>query len=481
MPAAGEVVFHSQDVLATSPGEVFALFGSRCDAGWFFGAVCEQPQPGALVRLDLPDPAHPGSQVEATGRLVCFEPNRLIVIEHETPWRGRVTCTLAPHGGGTRVRLVAEIGAEEIDWLLRARGVPVGDEPSDPGTTPVGLLVSRTGPASVYAAATENLARLAIEEVNADGGVHGLKLRLVVADDGTDAEKGALAARRLVESAGCRAVITNVVSATFRAVEPVVAAAGGLLLYTPVNEGGRFGRRLFRFGERPAGQLRGSIPDLMRLTEAQRWFLAGNDYCWPRETNRCAERIIERSGGTVVGAHYAPLGTRDFAAVLDAIATSSAELVVSTFVGADEAAFERQFYDSGLRGRCRTIAAALDEATREHVGDEAANGIWSVFGYFQQLRTSANASFLARYRKRFGPWAPPVSSLSESVYEAVYLAAEAARRARSWEPDDVATALLHGRYDGPRGPVAVGGPCELRQEMYVAEAVPGGFAVRATC
>lgn len=79
--------------------------------------------------------------------------------------------------------------------------------------------------------------------------------------------------------------------------------------------------------------------------------------------------------------------------------------MLSTFVGADSAAFERQCFALGVRNRCRTLALAIDESTLERIGD------------FERLPTEANSALVARYRRTYGPWAPPLSTLTESVYE----------------------------------------------------------------
>jgi branched-chain amino acid transport system substrate-binding protein len=217
----------------------------------------------------------------------------------------------------------------------------------------------------------------------------------------------------------------------------------------------------------------------MAATGTNRWYFIGDDYCWPRTTSQCARQIVEKSGGSVVAERFVPLGTRDFTPLLEDIHRSDAELVLSTFVGADSVAFERQFHAAGLRARCQTLAPALDEATREHIGAGAGEGIWTVFGYFEQMPTAANRAFLQRYRKRFGPFSPPLSSFSEAAYEAVHLVTRAAWRARSWSPGEVADMLASSSFDGPRGHVAVTDPEHLEQSLYLAQAVPGGgFAVR---
>jgi branched-chain amino acid transport system substrate-binding protein len=154
--------------------------------------------------------------------------------------------------------------------------------------------------------------------------------------------------------------------------------------------------------------------------------------------------------------------------------------VLSSLVGADEVAFERQSWQAGLRSQCRTLSLVLDESTRERIGDAAARGVWTAFGYFQQFDTGSNASFLARYRAAYGTWAPPVSSLSESVYETAQLYAGAVRATRDGDPAAVARALHHYRADMPRGEVALRGPHSIRQAIHVAEATTGGFRLLQT-
>ncbi|MEV4110636.1 ABC transporter substrate-binding protein [Nonomuraea sp. NPDC049695] len=460
------------------PRDVFALFGHGTGAGWLFDATFDALRPGAVVRFRIPWPYGDGT-LEATGRIVAVRQDSRIVLAHETPWRGRVVCTLTPSGSGTRVRVVAEIDDTGIEWLQALHGLDPPEPAAEPGTHPIGLLVSLSGSASVFAAASENVARMAVAEANVDGGVRGSPLRLVVADDATDVRVGAARMRRLVR-AGCQAVFTNVTSATFDAIDPIARAAGVLLIYTPVNEGGRAGHGLLRLGERPEGQLSLAVPYLMRDSGGRRWYLAGNDYVWPRASNRQARRIIAGYGGEVTAERYAGLGTRRFDRLLEDIERSRADLILSTFVGADEVAFERACHEAGLRARVRTLSLALDEATREHVGDAAGTGLYTAFGYYQQLPTSENRAFLDRYRARYGCMAPPVSSISESLYEAILLYVAAARQTGGGEPAEVGRALSGSSLRGPRGHVRVAKPDLLEQDMHLVRAIPGGFTHEKT-
>ncbi|KWX01261.1 hypothetical protein TH66_01665 [Carbonactinospora thermoautotrophica] len=471
----GSIVLTAEQTIQASPQDVFNMFGAGPGHGWVFDAQCDVLAVGAVVTLRVPllGASNSGS-VDILGRIVALRPGRQIVIAHDLPWRGRLRCLFEPDGPcSTRVRLVADLDGQGLEWLLRRHGWPVRDEPTTDSHR-VGLLTSKSGPGSVFATASEYLARMAIDEINSDGGIHGRPVELMVADDATDPAVGASEARRLAR-AGCRAILASVTSATFARAEHALRRAGVLLIHTVLNEGGRGDNWLFRLGERPLNQLTAAVPLMMRETGARRWFLIGNDYSWSHGAHYWGKLVIARHRGVVVGERYTPLGTTNFASLVEEIARSGAELVLSSLVGADEVAFEREFYRAGLRDTCRTLALVLDESTRERIGDPAATGLWTAFGYFQQLPTSANEAFLTRYRRRFGRWAPPVSSLTESVYEAVHLYAAAARAAREDTPPVVAESLRHLSLMVPRGEVSLSGPVDFRQPLFVAEAVPGGY------
>ncbi|MGD9529557.1 MAG: ABC transporter substrate-binding protein, partial [Pseudonocardia sp.] len=204
------------------------------------------------------------------------------------------------------------------------------------------------------------------------------------------------------------------------------------------------------------------------------------DYVWPRVVHSVARQVLGEQGATIVGEAFAPLGTSEFGPLIERILQSGADVVLSSFVGADLVAFERQCHAMGLRRRARSLALTLDEPTRERIGDAAAAGMWGVSGYFADLPGTRNAEFVRRYRERYGPFAPPMSSIAESAYDGVLLYAAAARRSPSADPAAVARELRSVRVQLPRGVVRLDGPECAPQALHVAEAVPGGFALHLT-
>jgi branched-chain amino acid transport system substrate-binding protein len=473
----GRISIFDQVVVDISPEELFAyLSGGNPDFHWLLGMTCDKFAPHQPVTFTIPLPGTTGeNNVTGLGRITKVTPGRGFTLAHEMPWRGTVTCALSDVGSGTRVRLTADIDESSLSSVAEMLGLAVPPEAPDDRVR-IGVIMSKSGPGSVFAAATEHLAEMAVEEINADADQGDITFSLQVADDRTNPVEAFRAAQRLVR-AGVHVIISNVTSLSFESILAATRNSATMVIYTPINEGGDRGRGVFRLGERPAAQMHRSIPMLMQESGARCWYLAGNDYSWPQWTNRVARRYIESSGGQVVAETYRALGTRDFSSLIEKITRSGADAVLSTFVGADEVAFERQCFDSGLRTQIQTLSMALDESTRERIGDEAASGMWTSFGYFQCLESPENKDFLDRYKRRHGDFAPPISSISESVYEAIFLYAHSVREGHTPEPREVERRLRRSKVSTPRGVVDLSQ--RGHQNTIVGRAIPGGFAITA--
>ena len=466
-----ELVLRSEARLEACPSELFALFGSGDPSlGWLFGSEADALRPGALVRLTLP--LGEGARAPGTARVQRCMPGRRIDLVHETPWAGRVVCQLdALSDGGTRLRIRVTIDDGEFVRLGADFGLHSCADVED-WEVPLGLLTSLSGSAGILGRSTVNCAQLAVDEINADGGMLGRDVRLVVADDATDSGVGAIAMSRLCAVSGIAAVVGMHSSATYAATSPMAVANGIPYLYTPTSEATAAHPLLVRFGERPLDQLHRALPLMAETTGGRRWFLTGNDYSWPRAIGASAREVIERMGGTVTGEGYVPLGTEDFAPVIAAIGECGTDHIVSSFVGQDHVRFESEFSASGLRGTTRTFAPLMDDAVVEHLGPSGV-GIWNALGYFAAMDTAENHEFLQRYEERFGRCSPPVSAAAEGVYEAIHTWGSACRSGGGIEP----SAFLGGlRTSGFRGPRRCGHGGML-ESLLLGEATPSGVKV----
>lgn len=460
------------------PDQIYDLFGTQAGAGWLFDAQCDGVRPGSPVTLTVPVDVTGGNTMQILGRIARCVPGRLIEIVHDNPWHGLLRVTMkAASVAATRVSISASLDQRGLEWVAGRRGWPANQR-DDPSRHRIGLITSNTGPAAVYTVACEYAAQLAIEEINGDGGFHGRPAELVVGDDATDPGRAALEAVRLVD-AGCRTIVANVNSGSFATICRAVGDHGVPLIHPCLNEGGGGSGYVLRWGERPLDQVRAAATAAMRAAAGRRWYMIGNDYRWAHGAHLAGVRAIAEANGRIVGNTYVPLGTTDFTRVVEQIHRSGADCILSSLIGADEVAFERQAWAGGLRSRCQTLSLVMEESTRERIGDTRANGIWAAFGYFQDLDTSENHDLIRRYQAKVGRWAPPLSSLSVAVYEACMLYAAAVRASGIDDPADVVRHLHTAKGRLPRGLVKAAGPHALRQSLHVARAVPGGFQLQS--
>lgn len=344
-----------------------------------------------------------------------------------------------------------------------------GEDEPPPGPVTIGLLYSNSGPGGVLGPPAERALRLAVEDINAAGGVNGSEVQIELADTATDPAIGRDAMERLVSEAEVDVVIGIHSSATREAARPLAEEFDTLYLYGSLYEGAECSAVMFNSGEVPAQHLGPAIPWIMERTGGTRWFLLGNDYVWPRKSFEAAKRIIEDAGGEVVGEQYVPLGTQEFGDVLADLAASGADLILPALVGGDAIAFELQAPDFGVgQSEVARLANIYEEGVLGAIGPERTAGMIVTLGYVKEVDTAANRAFVERYVSEFGQDFPP-NTFAAHVYELALLWAEAANEAGTTQAAEVSAALKGRSIDSVRGTVTLTESRHLAQPMFLVE------------
>lgn len=344
-------------------------------------------------------------------------------------------------------------------------------------TLSLALVVPLQGPAGVFGPSCESAALLAVEELNASGGVLGREVRLVTVDGGGPPARVAAEVGALVSPGAVDGVVGWHTSAVRQALLPRVAGRVPYV-YTAQYEGGERTPGVFLTGETDAAQLLPAMRLLAESAGVRRWCTVGNDYVWPRVTARAARGFARECGGRVRDEVFVPLGTEQFGPVLRRVERCEADAVLMLLVGADAARFNRAFAGYGLHQRCLRLSTHMDENILLATGADGTDGLWAAAGFFETLATAESLDFGARHTARFGMGAPVVGSPGESCFEGVRLLAALAERARSL---DVRTMCAVGdavSYEGPRGVVRLRGN-HLAQRLYLARADVFDFHVVA--
>lgn len=346
------------------------------------------------------------------------------------------------------------------------------------GPLKVGILIPLSGPAGLFGPSAQNSAQLAVDEINAAGGILGRQIEPVYADVGGPPADAVQAAQRLWRAEGVEAFIGMHDSAVRGALVGVFRGQVPYV-YTSVYEGGECAPGTYVLAETPSQQLAPVVPWLAQNRGASKWYLIGNDYNWPRDTNAAAKGYIEAAGGSVVGEEYLPFTADNFDSNLGRIRSSGADAVLVTLVGGASVGFNRAFASFGLHDQAIRVGTLIEENTLLGIGAENAARLYASGGYFRNIATEPAKAFAAAYEQKFGADPGGLNTMGQSVYEGVLFLKALAEKAGSLEASATEAAADGTSYSGPRGTVTMAARHASR-DIYLAEAKGTDFEIVAT-
>jgi urea transport system substrate-binding protein len=283
------------------------------------------------------------------------------------------------------------------------------------GTIPIGLLFSLTGSVAVVESTLHDAAQMAIEEINASGGVHGMQLQAIVEDPASDPATYADRAKRLMIRDKCVSVFGSYTSASRQAVLPVTEGRNNLYWYPTLYEGRECSRNVMYGGAVPNQQQDLLIPWAVEKF-GPRFYMIGNNYVYPKEENNYCKILLEKLGGEVVNEEYVPLGHSDFASVINRIRAEKPDVIFSTVVGDSDVAFARQYHAAGFNPEeMPVISLTRSEVEVKAIGGDAAEGHYSSAPYFMGTDTPENKIFVEAYQAKYG-----ADAVTHFVNEAAY-------------------------------------------------------------
>ncbi len=320
----------------------------------------------------------------------------------------------------------------------------------------VGVLFAQTGCTSDIETTQLRGTLLAIDEINAAGGVNGREIEPIVYDPGSGAVPHAYLAKKLLAEDGVSSIFGCYTSASRKAILPVVERLNGLLWYPTPYEGFEFSPNVIYTGASP-NQNSIALCRFMMDTYGPRFFLIGSDYVYPRRSNRLVREFLTAQGGTVVDERYVDIDARrqDFLPIMRDIAETSADVIFSTVVGSDTSLLYRAYADYGFDPKLMPIASlTTTEAEIEAMGADLGESHITAASYFEGVSNPANTDFVTRYKKRFGADAS-TNVCAETAYFQVYLFAKALRLTNSIATDDLRPIVLGSSYEAPQGQVRI--------------------------
>jgi urea transport system substrate-binding protein len=338
----------------------------------------------------------------------------------------------------------------------------------------VGILHSLSGTMAISEVTVKNSTQLAIDEINAAGGVLGKQIAAVVEDGASDPAIFAQKASKLIESDGVATVFGGWTSASRKAMLPVFEKTGNLLWYPVQFEGNECSPNIMYSGAQPNQQILPAY-DWAKEKGYKSYFLVGSDYVFPRTANMIVKKHLEKDGLKMAGEEYQPLGGTEFSGVVGKIKAAKPDVIFNTLNGDSNVAFFKQMAAAGLTPKVIPIMSfSIGEQEAQAMGPALVAGSYAGWNYFQTLDNPENKKFIEAYKAKFGKDAVLTDPMVHGYLD-VYIWKAAAEKAGSTDPAKVrAAAVTLDAIPTPLGTVKFLANNSLTQTGYIGEADAAG-------
>lgn len=334
-------------------------------------------------------------------------------------------------------------------------------------TIKVGVLHSLSGTMAISETVLKDTVLMAIDEINAKGGLLGKKLEPVVVDPASNWPLFAEKAKQLISQDKVAVVFGCWTSVSRKSVLPVFEQTNSLLFYPVQYEGEELSKNVFYTGAAPNQQAIPAVEYLMSKDGggAKRFVLLGTDYVYPRTTNKILRAFLKSKGipESDIMEDYTPFGHADYQSIIAKIKKFASEgkktAVVSTINGDSNVPFYKELGNQGLKATdVPVVAFSVGEEELRGVDTKPLQGHLAAWNYFMSIKSPANDDFI----KKWSAYAkakniaghkdkPLTNDPMEATYIGINMWAQAVKKAGSTDTDKVIAAMAGQTFTAPSG------------------------------
>lgn len=329
-----------------------------------------------------------------------------------------------------------------------------------------------SGGIDIYGRPMINSLTLAVEELNAAGGVLGKQLDLVHYDPQSNMQLYTQYAAEAATKQKAAVVFGGILSASREAMRPTLKRFKTLYFYDTLYEGGVCDRNTFCMGTTPGQTLEKFTPFVMKQFNGKKIYTLAADYNYGQITAKWIKKFATENGGEVVATDYFPLDVSDFGPTIRKIQAAKPDIIMSVLVGAAHNSFYRQWAASGMKDKIPMASTTFGIGNEQVLtSPEEHNGIIVSYAYLEGIQSPENKTFLEKYYKRFGDKADGVTEGGAISYNAVNVWAKAVEKAGTVDHDKVIEALETGiSFVGPPGKTTIDPKTHHSTlDVYIAE------------
>ncbi|OBB33132.1 urea ABC transporter substrate-binding protein [Mycolicibacterium peregrinum] len=340
----------------------------------------------------------------------------------------------------------------------------------------VGSLNSLSGTMAISEVTVRDAIKLAVEEINAKGGVLGKQIELIGEDGASEPTVFAEKAEKLISSDCVAAVFGGWTSSSRKAMLPVFESANALLYYPVQYEGLESSKNIFYTGATTNQQI---VPALDYLKEkgVKSLYLVGSDYVFPQTANRIIKAYAKENGIEIKGEDYTPLGSTDFSTIINKVRSAGADAVFNTLNGDSNVAFFREYKNVGLTPQAMpVVSVSIAEEEVGGIGVQNVTGQLTAWNYYQTIDTPVNNAFVKAYKDFVKDPKKPTSDPMEAAYVSVYLWKNTVEKAKSFDVAAIQDNADGVTFDAPEGKVTIDGENHhITKTARIGEIRPDGL------
>ncbi|KAF3887881.1 MULTISPECIES: urea ABC transporter substrate-binding protein [Nostocales] len=343
-------------------------------------------------------------------------------------------------------------------------------------TIKVGILHSLSGTMAISETSVVDAEKLAIKEINADGGILGKQIEVIVEDGASNWDTFREKATKLIDQDKVSVVFGCWTSASRKNVKSVFESKDHMLWYPVQYEGQECSRNIFYTGAAPNQQIEPSIDWLLK-NKGKEFFLVGSDYVFPRTANKIIKSQLEALGGKTVGEDYLPLGNTEVTPIITKIkqALPNGGVIYNTLNGDSNVAFFKQLKAAGLTAdKYPSMSVSIAEEEVKAIGVQYLKGHYAAWNYFQTVDTPANKKFVEAFKKAYGT-ERVTNDPMEAAYTGVYLWKQAVEKAGTTDIAKVRLAAYGQTLDAPSGKVSMNANHHLSKIVRIGQVRDDGL------
>ena len=205
-------------------------------------------------------------------------------------------------------------------------------------TIKLGSILDTSGIFDAYGKPMDMAMRLAVDEINASGGLLGKQVEVAAYDTQSDMALYSQYGQQLTRQDKVDVVHGGILSASREAIRQTMRKTKTLYFYNVLYEGGVCDRNIFINGVTPAQQVEALVPYAMSKSGKKVYILAA-DYNYGQITARWIQKFVADNGGETVGVDFFPLDVSDFGSTIAKIQSVGPDLVIAPLVGGAHLSF----------------------------------------------------------------------------------------------------------------------------------------------